>query len=121
MSPSIGRLTTTPGVVVYRLDDRLFFANVRYVRGRVLEAIQGTEYEVRTLVFDAEAITHVDSSGLQLLTDLQRSFKNDGIRLVLARVKSTVRAQFDRVGLSSDLGESNFFPTVRAAVDSAVA
>jgi MFS superfamily sulfate permease-like transporter len=53
----------TPGVVVYRLDDRLFFANARYFRGRVREAIRAAPSPVSWLVFDAEAVTHVDSTG----------------------------------------------------------
>ena len=45
----------TPGVVVYRLDDRLFFANARYFKGRVREAIRAAAQPVTWLVFDAEA------------------------------------------------------------------
>ena len=45
----------TPGVVVYRLDDRLFFANARYVKGRVREALRGAPEAARWLVFDGEA------------------------------------------------------------------
>ena len=45
----------TPGVVVYRLDDRLFFANAGYVKGRVLEAVRGAPTATRSVVFDAEA------------------------------------------------------------------
>ena len=48
----------TPGVVVYRLDDRLFFANARYFVGRVHEAIRAAPGPVHWLVFDAEAVTH---------------------------------------------------------------
>jgi high affinity sulfate transporter 1 len=109
--------TVTPGVVVYRLDDRLFYANARYVEGRVREAIDGADYTVTTLVFDAEATTHVDSSGVAALGHLQAGLDKEGITLVLARVKSPVKVLFDKAGLSSTIGEANFFPTVRAAVD----
>ena len=57
----------TPGVVVYRLDDRLFFANARYFKGRVREAIRAAPAEVSWLVFDAEAVTHADATGLEAL------------------------------------------------------
>jgi SulP family sulfate permease len=53
----------TPGVVVYRLDDRLFFANARYVKGRTREAVRGAPQPVQALVFDAEAVVHIDSTG----------------------------------------------------------
>ena len=54
---------TTPGVVVYRLDDRLFFANAHYMTGRVHEAIAAAPPPVRWLVFDAEAIATIDATG----------------------------------------------------------
>ena len=59
----------TPGVVVYRLDDRLFFANaVR--QGRVREAIRAAPTETSWFVFDAEAVGHIDSTGMEALLDL---------------------------------------------------
>ena len=63
----------TPGIIVYRLDDRLFFANVRYFKGRVREAIRAAPAPVAWLVFDAEAVTHVDSTGLDALDNWCRS------------------------------------------------
>ena len=48
----------TPGVVVYRLDDRLFFAGARYFKGRVREAVRAAPSPVRWFVLDADAITH---------------------------------------------------------------
>ena len=68
----------TPGVVVYRLDDRLFFANARYVKGRVREAIRAAPTETSWLVFDAEAVNHVDSTGIEALADLARDLRGDG-------------------------------------------
>jgi SulP family sulfate permease len=71
----------TPGVVVYRLDDRLFFANASYVRGRVHEALRGASTVTTALVLDAEAITHIDSAGLHALEDL--ALGKDGNRAAL--------------------------------------
>ena len=62
--------TITPGIVVYRLDDRLFFANTRYFKGRIREAIRAAPSPTRWLVFDAEAMTHVDSTGLEAFAEL---------------------------------------------------
>jgi SulP family sulfate permease len=60
----------TPGIVIYRLDDRLFFANARYVKGRVLEAVRGAHDPARWLIFDAESVTDVDATGLTALAEL---------------------------------------------------
>jgi sulfate permease, SulP family len=106
----------TPGVVVYRLDDRLFFANASYVKGRVLEALRGAPTRARWLVFDAEAMTHVDSAGLAAIDELVRDLRRDGITIVVARMRSAIRQQLDEVGLSEQLGLDHFCPTVRAAV-----
>jgi sulfate permease, SulP family len=106
----------TPGVVVYRLDDRLFFANAGYVKGRVLEAVRGAPTETRALVFDAEAVTHVDATGLAALEELLDTLREDGIELSLARAKSPLTARLAEVGLSG----IPLHPTVRAAVEAAV-
>ena len=67
--------TVTPGVVVYRLDDRLFFANARYFKGRVREAIRAARTPVSWLVVDAEAVTHADSTGLEALEELVKDLR----------------------------------------------
>jgi sulfate permease, SulP family len=106
----------TPGVVVYRLDDRLFFANARYVRGRMQEAVRGAPPPVRCVVLDAEGITHVDSTGLDALAQVARDLRAAGIELLVARMKAPVKRRLDEVGLSRELGEDHFHATVRAAV-----
>ena len=109
--------TVTPGVVVYRLDDRLFFANARYVKGRVNEAVRGAPQPVRWLVFDAEAVTHVDATGLEALVDIERSLTRDGVTLVVARIKGVVEARLEGTGLGASIPADRRFPTVRAAVE----
>ena len=106
----------TPGVVVYRLDDRLFFANARYVKGRVREALRGAPTETHALVLDAESITHVDSAGLDALDDLAGSLPGEGITLDVARMKDHVRARLAAAGTVERIGAERFHPTVRAAV-----
>ena len=105
----------TPGVVVYRLDDRLFFANAGYVKGRVLEAVRGSPDPVRALVFDAEAVTHVDATGLAALTDLRETLRQSGVRLVLARAKNPLAHRLRESGFTD--GQTPSYPTVRAAVE----
>jgi SulP family sulfate permease len=105
----------TPGVVVYRLDDRLFFANASYVKGRVQEALRGAPTVTTALVLDAEAMTHVDSAGLQALEDLAGTLKDDGIALHFARAKHRIA---DR--LAEGVNSAHFHGTVRAAVHAAV-
>jgi high affinity sulfate transporter 1 len=105
----------TPGVVVYRLDDRLFFANASYVKGRVLEAVRGAPTATHAVVFDAEAVTHVDATGLAALDDLVGRLRKEGIELSIARAKTPLTARLAESGLS----EIRLHPTVRAAVEAA--
>jgi sulfate permease, SulP family len=107
----------TPGVVVYRLDDRLFFANAGYFKGRVREAIRAARSPVSWLVLDAEAVTHADSTGLEALEQLTESLREDGITLVVARLRTRMQEQFELSGLTEAIGRQHFYPTVRAAVE----
>jgi sulfate permease, SulP family len=111
----------TPGVVVYRLDDRLFFANARYVKGRVREAVNGAPGPTLFVVFGAEAMTYIDSTGLEALEELGVSLRDDSIQLVFARLKRWVRQEFDDSGLTETIGPEWFYPSVRTAVAACVA
>ncbi len=109
--------TVTPGVVVYRLDDRLFFANARYFKGRVREAVRAARTPVSWLVFDAEAVTHADSTGLEALEELTKDLRRNEITLVIARLRTHMQEQFDLSGLTEVIGPEHFHPTVHGAVD----
>jgi sulfate permease, SulP family len=111
--------TLAPGVLVYRLDDRLFFANAGYVRGRVREAIHGAPAPVGWLVFDAEALSHVDATGADALTELIGSLRREGITFVVARLKGPMRRTLREAGILQLIGEGHVYPTVRAAVQAA--
>ena len=109
----------TPGVVVYRLDDRLFFANAGYVKGRVKEAIRGAPTHTHTLVFDAEGLTEVDSAGIDAVVAISRSLEDAGITLLVARMKTPVEQKL-RDAIADRLPPECFYGTVHAAVDAAV-
>jgi MFS superfamily sulfate permease-like transporter len=98
------------------LDDRLFFASAGYVKGRVLEAVRGAPTATRALVFDAEAVTHVDATGLAALQDLVDALRKERIELSVARAKTPLTARLAEFGLSG----IPLHPTVRAAVEAAV-
>jgi MFS superfamily sulfate permease-like transporter len=106
----------TPGVVVYRLDDRLFFANARYVKGRVREAIRAAPTETSWFVFDAEATTHIDSTGMEALASLATELRDEGITLVVARLRARMRDDFELAGLTSAIGDEHFYSSVERAV-----
>lgn len=111
------RASLAPGVVVYRLDDRLFFANATYVKGRIREAIDGAPPPVRWLVFDAEAMSQMDATGVEALREVVDSLEAGGIGFAVARLKGPMRSLFDDSRLTDRIGEDRMYPTVRAAVE----
>ena len=106
----------TPGVVIYRLDDRLFFANAGYVKGRVREAIRAAPTETSWLVFDAEAVNHVDATGIEALGDLARELRSEQVTLVVARLRSRLLPDFEAAGVVEQIGRERFYPSVNLAV-----
>jgi sulfate permease, SulP family len=109
-----------PGIVVYRLDDRLFFANARYVTGRMREAVRGAPTPAHWLVLDAEGISHIDTTGMEALKNLVDELGDGGVALVVARMRTKLRGVLGDAGLEAEIGASHFYPTVRAAVHDCV-
>jgi MFS superfamily sulfate permease-like transporter len=107
--------------LVYRLDDRLFFANADYVKGRIREGIAGAQSPVRWLVFDAEALNHTDATGVRMLTELIKSLRKESITFVFARLHDPTEHHLDQAGVLDLVGEDHLYPTVRAAVQDAPA
>ena len=70
------------------------------------------------LVFDAEAVTHVDSTGLEALDQARpRTCREEQITLVVARLRTRMEEQFEHAGVTATIGRERFYPTVRAAVE----
>ena len=106
----------TPGVVVYRLDDKLVFANSRYFTARVLEAVAAARTTTRWIVFDAEGVPDIDASGIEALELLIAQLQRSDIAFAVARLKTPLQVLFDRSGLTTTIGHENFHPNVEGAV-----
>ncbi len=111
---------TTPGVVVYRLDDKLFFANARYFKARVHEAIHGAPQPVHWLVFDAEAVTHADATGLEAFAQLVSELEREHVQFAVARLRTYMLERLNASGVETAVGPDRFYPSVRAAVEGCV-
>ena len=106
-----------PGLVIFRWDAPLFFANADLFKERVLEAVAGSPTPVRRVVVTAEPITSVDVTSADMLVDLALQLRESGIELRFAEMKSRVMDKFQRFELMPVLGEPLFYPTLGAAVD----
>jgi high affinity sulfate transporter 1 len=105
-----------PGVVVYRLESRLFFANASYVRERIEAAVRGASTPAKWVVLDCEAISRVDSTGVEMLIELCERLRDKGVTLVLGRVRDQLRRNLRASGALDAIGPDQVFPTVGAAV-----
>jgi high affinity sulfate transporter 1 len=107
-----------PGLVLFRWDAPLFFANAELFHDRVLEAVATSPTPVRWLVVAAEPVTGVDVTSADMLAELDETLHAGGIELCFAEMKGPVKDKLKRFGLFARLGEETFFPTLGVAVNS---
>ena len=107
-----------PGLVLFRWDAPLFFANAEFFRERALDAVEKSPTPVRWLVVAAEPVTSVDVTACDMVADLDKALHARGIELCFAELKDPVKDKLKRFGLFEQVGESYFFPTVGSAVSS---
>ena len=104
-----------PGLVIFRFDAPLFFANARTFRDRI-RALAATEPRPEWIVIAAEPITDVDTTAADMLADLDEELNDRGTSLVFAELKDPVREKLERYELIGPLDPDHFFPTLDAAV-----
>ena len=107
---------TEPGLVVYRYDAPLCFANAEDFRAKVLAAIDREDAPVEWVVLNMEASVEVDLTACDMLGELHASLAERGIRLAMARVKNDLARYLDRAGLVEALGGNYLFPTLPKAI-----
>jgi len=104
-----------PGLVIYRFDAPLFFANAKTFRDMVMR-LAAAEPAPRWIVIAAEPVTDVDTTASDVLEDLDETLNAQGISLVFAELKDPVRRKIERYGLTRTIDPGHFFPTIGAAV-----
>jgi sulfate permease, SulP family len=105
-----------PGLVVYRYDSPLFFANAENFRRRALAAVDAAETPAQWLLVNAQANVQVDLTSIDMLEEVRAELADRGIHLALARVTSEVAEELRRAGLLDQIGPERIFPTLPTAV-----
>jgi len=105
-----------PGLVLFRWDAPLFFANAELFHQRILDAIANSATPVRWLVVAAEPVTSVDVTAADVISELDDSLHAAGVELCFAEIKDPVKDKLKRFGLFTRLGEQTFFATIDDAV-----
>lgn len=106
----------TPGLVLFRWDAPLFFANAELFNHRVLSAVAKSPTRVLWFVVAAEPVTSVDVTAADALWELDQTLHAAGIELCFAEMKDPVKDKMKRFGLFKRLGEQTFFATIGEAV-----
>jgi SulP family sulfate permease len=109
-----------PGLVVYRYDSPLFFANAQDFTKRALAAVDSAPSRTRWFLLNAEPNIAVDFTAVDALEALRQELEKRGIVLAMARVKRDLREELQRAGLIARLGESRVFMTLPTAVNTYV-
>ncbi|MGH3136015.1 MAG: sodium-independent anion transporter, partial [Gaiellaceae bacterium] len=93
----------------------IFFANAASFRDHIRELVGG-EPSIREVIVDAAAITHIDSTALDLIGELQRELARHDVELVFARLKGPVHDALRRAEAAGAITPLRRFPTLRSAV-----
>jgi MFS superfamily sulfate permease-like transporter len=106
-----------PGLLLYRFDAPLFFANADYFRRRISDLVARTTPPIRWVVVAAEPITDVDTTAADTLLELLGELQHQEVALAFAEMKGPVKDRLRRYGLYAQIGSEHFFPTIGTAVD----
>ena len=105
-----------PGLVLFRWDAPLFFANAELFRKHVLQAIDSSPTPVRWMVVAAEPVTSIDITAADMLAELDHVLQIESVEFCFAEMKGPVKDKLKRFGLFSHFGQETFFATVDEAV-----
>jgi high affinity sulfate transporter 1 len=106
-----------PGLVLFRWDAPLFFANAELFHQRVFDAIAESPTPVRRIIVTAEPVTSIDVTSADMLAELEHTLTESGIELRFAEMKDPVKDKLKRFELFDRFGAADFYPTIGSAVD----
>jgi high affinity sulfate transporter 1 len=107
---------TIPGLLIFRLDGDLFFANAAYCAEQVKHAIREATKPVQEVLMDYETINTVDTTAADTIVKLQAELAGVGITLCLARVRDSVREMLRRMGVEAAIGADHIYDSVTQGV-----
>lgn len=107
---------TFPGLLIYRFDAVLFFANANFFIHDLKNCIKSSLSPVQEVLLDAETITSIDITAAQKLLQLQAELTAAKITLSMARVKDPIREQLRRTGVEQAIGYDYFYERISDGV-----
>ena len=107
---------SAPGLIVYRFNADLFYANAFHFTDEVRRLVQASPTPIRWLVIEADAITDIDYSAARTLQTLLLDLRAQKVEVIFARVGPTLRADMDRHGVTALVGKDRIFSTRHEAL-----
>ncbi len=114
--PAAHGARTEPGLVIYRFDAALFYANAGLFAQEVSRLARPAESPLHWIIIDAEAIVHVDFTASRVLRDLYLDLEQQGVELLFARVHPELHADLDRHHITETFGEKRIFVRLHDAL-----
>lgn len=108
---------TIPGLVIYRYDAPLCFANCENFKRRALQAIDSEIDRVEWFILNCEAIVEIDITAADVLEELRRELASRNITVALSRVKQDLYLQLKKAGLVRTIGAEHIYPTLHTAIE----
>ncbi|HUN60299.1 MAG TPA: SulP family inorganic anion transporter [Candidatus Binataceae bacterium] len=105
-----------PGLLIYRFDAAILFFNAEYFKERVRSVIAAGPTKISAFLFDAEAVTMIDTTAAFALDEIRTELDGSGISFFVTRARTALREQFARHGLFEGDAKT-FYPSIRSAVD----
>jgi len=109
-------LDISPEVIIIRFDDQLYFANASYFKDFVIDIIHKRKEKIKLFVLDASSIHRIDSTGLQVLKEVDQFLNNNNIKFYLSGVIGPVRDRLYKFGVMRDSGQKDYFLCIHDAV-----
>lgn len=103
-------------ILVFRFDAQIFYANASYFRDNLDEMAAKKGKGLKLIVLDAESINRIDSTGVEMLKERIKYYKNKEITFYFAGVKGPVRDDFFRSGILDIIDINHFFMRSNQAV-----
>ncbi|MEI9970409.1 MAG: sodium-independent anion transporter [Terracidiphilus sp.] len=103
-------------MVLYRFGAELFYANAGRFLEEVTQVVQPMPSDVKWLVIDAEAMTHLDYTASRVVQGLKKNLTEAGVELAFARVPWDLKSDFDRHHVTEAIGRSRMFNRLHDAI-----
>ncbi len=109
-------LETYDGLLIYRFDAGLFYANANYFVSNLQELINEASEPVHGVLIDASTINILDFTAIEKLHELEASLQKQGIKIYFAHVRDHLKDKMIQAGLVEKVGEEFFFETLTEGV-----